>query len=136
MFQKREFQDAIDIYSALLRSCHELSGWLVEQLTASTLHNICVLHLWKQEYDLALLFSRECIRYKADNVGDNVLMMVSVMFVTVHNLPSCFHMVITSFIHVKIEAFLGKYGLNPLRSGRSHICCYSFSQRSRHFGRY
>lgn len=80
LHQKREFQDAIDIYSTLLRSCNEMSGWLVEQLTASTLHNICVLHLWKQEYDLALLFSRECIRFKTDdNVGDNLLMMVSVI---------------------------------------------------------
>eukprot|EP00956_Cyclotella_meneghiniana_P019957 scaffold34712_cov66-Cyclotella_meneghiniana.AAC.2 len=71
-----EFQDAINIYSALLQSCQAMSGWLVEQLIASTLHNICVLHLWDNELDMALECSRECIQ-KTQNGGDNKLLMHS-----------------------------------------------------------
>jgi hypothetical protein len=54
-----------------------MSGWLVGQLIASTIHNLCVLHLWKEEYDLALPFAKECIRLKLQVAGDNFLLMVS-----------------------------------------------------------
>lgn len=91
LLQKREYQDAIDIYTALLRSCQATSEskfGIVGQLIASTLHNICVLHLWKvllggvsidesEEFDLALPYARECLRIKSENSCEDVLMVVS-----------------------------------------------------------
>lgn len=87
--KNREFQNAIDIYSALLQSCQAMSGWLVEQLIASTLHNICVLSLWNDELDTALEFSRECIRFKTQNGGDNELLMVSNATAIIHCIHQC-----------------------------------------------
>eukprot|EP00804_Cyclotella_cryptica_P026388 CCRYP_020289-RA/>CCRYP_020289-RA protein AED:0.00 eAED:0.00 QI:1559/1/1/1/0.66/0.5/4/1422/788 len=76
--KKREFQDAIDIYIALLRSCQASSEsklGLVGQLIASTLHNLSVVHLWNEEFDLALQYCRECLRTKAE-IPNNELLMV------------------------------------------------------------
>ena len=69
---KREFQDAMDIYNTLLRSCQtckESELRLVGQQIASTLYNLSVLHLWQGEYDQALPYCRESLRIKTDE-GD------------------------------------------------------------------
>jgi len=73
--KNREFQDAIDVYNTLLRSCQTSSGpmlGLVGQLIASTLHNLSVLHIWNKEYDQALPFCRECLRIKTELIGDSI----------------------------------------------------------------
>ncbi|KAL3756176.1 hypothetical protein ACHAWU_007127 [Discostella pseudostelligera] len=75
---RRQFEEATDVYNCLLNSCQNASGpkiGLVGQLIASTLHNLSVLHLWQQEYDLALPCCREALRIKKEvegNEGDSI----------------------------------------------------------------
>ena len=58
---RRQFDDAMEIYNTLLRSCQAYEGpklGLVGQLIASTLYNLSVLHLWDQQYEAALPYCR------------------------------------------------------------------------------
>lgn len=93
-----------------------MSGWLVEQLIASTLYNLSVLHLWNEEYDMALQYSRKCIRTKIENAGDNVLMMVSLFD---HTFPPTQH--ILSHKVLDITAHLGQHRFDTLCIRGSHV---------------
>ena len=70
---RRQFQDAIEVYNCLLSACQNASGTkpsLIRQLVASTLHNLSVIHLWQQEYDLALPCCREALRIRKEIEDD------------------------------------------------------------------